>query len=148
MPKTKLTTCPHCGGDLAGQLDGRAGWWLFRVRLYDMQVSDAEPIADSDANLPPDKPGETVVRGLWKVLNEAAIAAADFHSGATLRGWGQDVQERKLRGIRSTLQRSGGRGTFRISYDTLESFNPAPDHVPRYLARVDVLKTEGVKDAA
>lgn len=146
MPK--IAACPHCGADLDGQTDGRAQWWIFRVRLYDMQVSDAEPIADSDADLSPDKPGATVVRGLWRVLNEAAIAASQFHDGATLRGFAQEDQDRKLRGIRPTLSRTGGRGTIRIPYDTLDSFNPAAGHVPRYLARVDVLKTDGVKDAA
>jgi hypothetical protein len=142
MPRN-LATCPHCHGDLQGQLDGRAGWWLFRVRLYDMHVDPDEPIADSDSGLSPDKPGATQVRGLWKVLSEAAAGASDFHNGATLRGWSAEDQERKLRGIRPTLSRNGGRASLRVQYDTEASVTDARDHTPRYLARVDILKTNG-----
>lgn len=145
MPRN-MTACPHCGGDLDGQLDGRASWWLFRVRLYDMHVNPDEPIADSDADLSPEKPGASRTRGLWKVLSESAAATSEHHNGATLRGWSQEDQDRKLRGIRPTLSRNGGRGTFRIQYDTAASWHEAPDHTPRYLARVDILKTDGGTD--
>lgn len=145
MPRN-LATCPHCHGDLNGQLDGRAQWWLFRVRLYDMHVNPDEPIADSDANLSADLPGATQVRGLWKVLSEAAAGAADYHAPATLRGWTAEDQERKLRGIRPTLSRNRGRASLRVQYDTEASVTDARDHTPRYLARIDILKTDGANN--
>lgn len=136
------TQCPNCGADLAGQLDGRAGWWSYRVRLYDMEVAPDEPMADSDAGLAADLPGADRIRGLWKVLSEAATAAMDFHATTTLHGFSQDDQERKLRGIRPTLSRNRGRATIRVQYDLDTSLSTAPDHTPRYLARIDILKLE------
>lgn len=138
-----LTACPNCGADLAGQLDGRAGWWSYRVRLYDMETAPHDPIADSDAGLAADLPGADRIRGLWKVLSEAATAAMDFHATTTLHGFSQDDQERKLRGIRPTLSRNRGRATIRVPYDTNASHTAAPGHTPRYLARIDILRLEG-----
>lgn len=137
---SKITTCPYCAGDLTGADDGRAGWWSFRVRLYDMQMNRAEPIADSDGDLEPDQPGREVVRGLWKVAHEAALVAGQWH-GEPLRGLTGADLERKVRGLRPTLSRNKGRATMRIEYDTLESFQDVPG-TERYLIRVDVLKAE------
>lgn len=150
-----LTICPHCGGDLEGQFDGRADFWHARLRLYDMEVNPDDPMpgADSDAGLSPDKPGATQIRGLWKVLSNAATQAADYHANflgepATLRGFDTDTLDRKLRGIRSTLSRNRGRACFRIEYDTADSFRPDPERKPRYLARVDVVKANGGNNGA
>jgi len=137
---SRITSCPHCGADLAGQLDGRAESWRYRTRLYDMEVNPDEPIADSDSDLPADKPGAGVIRGLWRVLSDAATAAADFHGGQLLRGLEPVEQERKLRGIRPTLSRNKGRACFRIGYDTPASWRDDPNREPRYLLRIDVLK--------
>lgn len=137
---TKLATCPHCGGDLTGASDGRAGWWRFRVRLYDMHVNQMEPIADSDSDLEADQPGREMVRGLWKVAQEAAVAAGQFHK-ETLRGITGEALEKKVRGLRPTLSRNNGKATMRIPYDTLDSFKDQPG-AERYLIRVDVLKVE------
>lgn len=137
---TKLTTCPHCNGDLTGASDGRAGWWRFRVRLYDMQVNRAEPIADSDGDLEADQPGREVVRGLWKVAQMAAEVAGQWHQ-EPLRGLTGEDLERKVRGLRPTLSRNSGKATMRIEYDTRDSFQDQPG-TERYLIRVDVLKAE------
>lgn len=138
---TRLSTCPHCGFDLEGADDGRAGWWKFRVRLYDMSRADDEPMADSDSEKDADQPGGEVARGLWKVMLETARAAVTWHQGEVLRGMGNSDLERKIRGIRATLSRRKGQATIRMEYDTLDSFSDATDHTPRYLARVDVVKT-------
>lgn len=137
----KLTSCPHCGGDLTGATDGRAGWWHFRVRLYDMRHDQTEPMpgADSDLALEPDQPGAEIVCGLWKVAHEAAEAAGGYH-GTALRGLTGEVLEKKIRGLRPTLSRSNGRGTMRVPYDTLDSFTA--EGTERYMARIDVLKAE------
>lgn len=137
---SKLTACPHCGGDLTDLADGRAGWWSFRVRLYDMTVNRAEPICDSDADREADQPGAEVVRGMWKVAHEAAEAAAQWH-GSVLRGVSDAVLEKKIRGLRPTLSRNNGRATMRIPYDTLESFQDKPD-TERYMIRVDILRAD------
>jgi hypothetical protein len=144
---TRPSICPHCGGDLSGQDDGRAGTWRYRVRLYDMEVNPDEPMVDSDADLAPDKPGRETIRGLWRVLTDTATAAAEHHGGQQLRGLGPQDQERKLRGIRPTLSRNKGRATFRIGYDTPASWRDNPNHEPRYLARVDVLKEQETANA-
>lgn len=138
---TKLTSCPHCGGDLSGTADGRAGWWHFRARLYDMQVNQTEPMpgADSDLELEPDQPGAEIVRGLWKVAHEAAAAAGGYH-GTTLRGLSSEVLEKKIRGLRPTLSRNNGRATMRIPYDTPDSFTA--DGAERYMIRIDILKAD------
>ena len=142
---TKLTTCPHCGGDLAGMDDGRAGWWRFRVRLYDMEANRAEPMrdADSDGGLEPDQPGATMVRGLWKVASEAVEAAHSYH-GEACRGLSMEDMEKKIRGLRPTLSRNNGRATMRIPYDLLASFQDRPGS-ERYLIRVDIEKVEDSK---
>jgi hypothetical protein len=138
---TKLTSCPNCGTDLAGHDDGRTGAWRFRVRLYDMDVNPDEPMpgADSDAQQAADQPGATVARGLWKVAGEAAEAAQSYH-GASCLGMSMDELDKKIRGLRPTLSRNKGRGTMRVQYDTQASFNLRPDHTPRYLARVDIVR--------
>lgn len=141
MPR--LATCPHCGGDLAGASDGRATWWSFRVRLYDMNLNRAEPIADSDGDLEADQPGREVVRGLWKVAHEAALVAGQWHK-EPLRGLSGDVLEKKVRGLRPTLSRNNGRATMRVPYDTAESFQDVPG-TERYLIRVDVLSVKDPK---
>ena len=138
---TKITTCPHCGGDLTNAADGRAGWWSFRVRLYDMNLNRAEPFVDSDADLEPDEPGREIVRGLWRVAHDAAEAAAQYHQ-EPLRGINAETLERKVRGLRPTLSRNKGRATMRIEYDTLDSFQDQPG-TERYMIRVDILKAEG-----
>jgi hypothetical protein len=139
---SKLSNCPHCGGDLLGAVDGRAEWWSFRVRLYDMNLNRAEPMpgADSDGDLEADQPGKEVARGLWKVAHEAAAAAGGYH-GCALRGLTGDVLERKVRGLRPTLSRNAGRATMRIAYDTMESFSGEGNE--RYMIRVDIAKAEG-----
>jgi hypothetical protein len=137
---TRLTTCPHCGGDLSGQDDGRAGVWRYRTRLYDMEVNPDEPMVDSDAGLPADKPGADTMRGLWRVLSDSVVAATEHHGGQLLRGLEPVEQERKLRGIRPTLSRNKGRACFRIGYDTPASWRDDPNRQPRYLLRIDVLK--------
>jgi hypothetical protein len=137
---SKLVTCPHCGGDLVGMDDGRAGYWRFRVRLYDMQANRTEPMrgADSDEGLEPDQPGSTVARGLWKVASEGMEAAHSYH-GQACRGLSQETLERKIRGLRPTLSRNQGRATMRIPYDLLDSFQDRPGS-ERYLIRIDVEK--------
>ncbi len=139
----KLALCPKCGHDLEGQEDGRATWWRYRVRLYDMRAhGGTDPIADSDSNLAQDQDGHQIERGLWKVAFETAKAALEWHEVTSLSGMGHADLERKVRGLRPTLSRKNGRATMRIEYDTPESFTPAAGHIPRYLARVDVVKTD------
>lgn len=138
---SKLALCPHCGGDLAGADDGRAGWWSFRVRLYDMELNRTEPMVDSDADLEPDQPGAETVRGLWKVAHESALAAGEFH-GCALRGLSGEVLERKVRGLRPTLSRNNGKATMRVPYDTAETFTAEGDE--RYLMRVDIAKVDSL----
>lgn len=142
---SKIATCPHCGGDLTGAADGRAGWWSFRVRLYDMQMNRAEPIADSDGDLEPDQPGREVVRGLWKVAQDAALAAGQWH-GVPLRGLTGDVLEKKVRGLRPTLSRNNGKACMRLPYDTFESFTGEGQE--RYMIRVDIAKADAARPAA
>lgn len=137
----KPTHCPGCGLSLEGAFDERAGWWRFRVRLYDMELDKDSPMADSDSDLEPDQPGREIVRGLPLILHKMATAAFEWHGGEQLKGLGGDALERKTRGVRPTLSRNAGRATVRIEYDTLDSFSENPGHVPRYLARVDILKT-------
>lgn len=136
----KLTTCPGCGMDLTSVDDGRAGWWRFRLRIYDQRLDSSTPIVDSDPALPVDAPGEELVRGLWKLVTDAAAAAHDFHGPGELIGMTQQNLEKKIRGIRPTLSRCEGRATMRIEYDTEESYHAFKP--PRFLARIDILKEE------
>lgn len=137
-----VTHCPHCGGDLDGATDGRATVWRYRLRLYDMwqQPDTPMPGADSAPDREQDQDGEDVMIGLPALMTLVAAQSVAYHD-AQLIGMGHHDLERKIRGIRPTLSRRGGRATIRIEYDTLASFSEATDHSPRYLARVDIVKT-------
>lgn len=143
------SNCPYCGHDLTGQLDGRADWWKFRVRVYDQRragSSASDPVVDSNGpDADPGGDGIDKVRGLDRVMSELATGLHTFHDAGPLRGMSKDDLDKKVRGIRPRLSAAKGRATMRIEYDTTESF--AEGKTPRFMARVDLVK-EGAPDAA
>lgn len=118
-------------------LDGRAAQWRCRFRLYDQRFPD-EPQADSNPELAADAGGTMVISGLPEVAVELGVLACMFHATPLLRGLSQQELERRLKGLRPTLSRRGGQATWRVPYDTVESFTERKDHVPGWLARVDI----------
>lgn len=134
-----LVICANCGWDLEGANDGRAALWRFRFGIYDMWHDDTHPIADSAGDLEQDQDGIDFAAGLPALMLQISAAAVAFHD-SQLPGMGHQDLERKIRGIRPTLSRKGGRGVVRIEYDTKATFSEASDHSPRYLARVDIVK--------
>lgn len=138
----KLIECPHCGGNLEGAADGRATWWRYRVRLYDLHMPGParDPIADSASGHHPDAPGVDTGRGTRNILGLMAVEAVEFHGGEMLLGMGGTDLDTKERGIRSTIYRNKTHARITVPYDTRASYSEAPDHKPRYQARLDLLR--------
>lgn len=140
----KLTECPHCGESLEGMADGRAKWWLYRVRLFDTHMpaikGARDPIADSADGHPPDAPGVDKGRGVRSILSIVAQQAIEWHGGQVLRGMDSTTLDTKERGTRSSIGRHPQWARVFVEYDTRESFSESPDHKPRYLARVDLVR--------
>lgn len=132
---TKLKTCPNCGTELTPAkiaMDGRAAAWRVRVRLY----NDAHPgdaVADSDPDLPPGSPGETVLFGLPAVAEHLAELAEAYHAGPCA-GLERETLLHRLKALRPTLSRNNGYGAWRVKYTTA---GKAQREVG-WLARVDV----------
>ena len=140
---SNLATCPHCGGDLR---DGRARNFFVRLRLYDTRSANHDdPIADSQEGLAADQIGTERICGLPEIMVTASGLAATFHDHRDLRGWDHETVQRKIRGVRPTLSRTGGRGTIRIEYDTPESFTDGRT-APRFVARIDLLRDDSAQE--
>lgn len=136
------TMCPHCGGDLR---DARERVYRVRLRLYDTRSASADdPIADSAEGLPADQPGIDRISGLPAIMAEAMTMAHQFHD-RPLRGWDHETVGRKIRGVRPTLSRTGGRGTIRVEYDTPESFTDGRTP-PRFVARIDLVRDDSAME--
>lgn len=118
--------------------DSRAAQWRCRFRLYDTRRSDDEPLADSDPELSPEQAGTVVIAGLPAVGDMLAQMAVAFHRGAALRGLSTDDLDRRLRGLRPTLSRRHGSATWRVPYDTEQTWRAGADHAGAYVARVDI----------
>lgn len=110
--------CPHCGksATLAQlQHDGRTQRWRVRVRLY--RDGTEEPMADTDPELGPEKPGTEIIAGLPAVAAFVSEIAQAFH-GMTLAG--EELSEHtlynKLNSLRPTLSRRGGNAVWRLQY--------------------------------
>ena len=111
--------------------DGRVASWRVRVRLYRADRAD-EPEADSDPDLPPDKPGATILPGLPAVAEHLATLAQGFHAGAAA-GLDNATLRHRLKGLRPTISRRGGDAVWRVPYRVAVA-GSAQD----WLARVDV----------
>jgi hypothetical protein len=121
--------------------DARAARWRCRFRLYETaKGKDADPEADSDPELPPDAPGVEIIAGLPAVGTALVELARAYHDGAQLSGLSPEHLAKGLRGLRPTLSRNKGVATWRMNYDTTDTFK-AGSPVTRtrgWLARVDV----------
>lgn len=104
--------------------DGRMSKWRCRFRIYRDNAQD-EPYADSDAELPPDRPGTSILTGLPGVADEVAALASVCHPGTVIVGLSQEELDRKLKGLRPTLSRRGGNATWRVPYSTIEATGTA-----------------------
>lgn len=95
--------------------DKRATYWRARMRLY---APSGSLEADSDPELDPTAPGATVVRGLPGVAEWAGELVQYFHAGRGEKvAWLSNTEaHRKLRALRSTLSRKGGKTTWRVEY--------------------------------
>lgn len=122
-------------------MDSRTARWRCRFRIYDAQHMD-EPVADSDDELPPDRPGTMLIHGLPNVAVELRALAQGFHGSAALVGLSREELDRRLRGLRPTISRNKGRGVWRVPYDTLETFNERSLR-RGWLMRVDILREIG-----
>lgn len=118
--------------------DGRAAKWRCRFRFYDNRQPD-EPYADSDAELPPDREGTEVLAGLPAVATRVADYARAIHGPQQFAGLDSGTLTHRLKSLRPTLSRRGGNATWRIPYDTLETFN---EQTLRrgWLCRVDITR--------
>jgi hypothetical protein len=112
----------------ASSMDRREVQWRVRVRLY-LAARHDEPQADSDPDLPPDKPGATLIAGLPGVAEYLATLATGFHEGATVSGLDEATLRHRLKSLRPTLSRRGGDAVWRVKYKAGGT---------DWLARVDV----------
>lgn len=120
----------------ASAMDGRTAKWRCRYRIYDARNVD-EPVADTDPDLEAGADGTMVIAGLPNVATTLAQIALQFHEGQQLVGLSGDELSRRLKGLRPTLSRRHGTATWRVPYDTLQSYN-SKDHKRGWLMRVDI----------
>lgn len=118
--------------------DGRRAQWRCRFRLYAARDMN-EPAADSDADMPPDRPGAMVLSGLPAVASELVALAEAFHEGKPITGLGQVDMDRRLRGLRPTLSRRKGNATWRVPYITIENYGGQSQR-REWLMRVDIIR--------
>lgn len=118
--------------------DGRMSKWRCRFRIYRDNAQD-EPHADSDAELPPDRPGASVLAGLPNVAAEVIALASICHPGTVIVGLSREELDRKLKGLRPTLSRRGGNAVWRVPYSTLETFDERSSE-RGWLMRVDIIR--------
>lgn len=128
-----------------GIMDGRTASWRCRFRIYDARNVD-EPAADTDPELGPGDPGTMVIAGLPNVAATLAQIAVQFHGKDQLAGLSSEELHRRLQGLRPTLSRRGGQGTWRVPYDTLQSFNDRT-LTRGWLMRVDIQREIKVDNA-
>lgn len=114
--------------------DKRTRPFRARIRLY-CNGAD-EPDADTDMELPADKPGTLVLRGLPAVAAELAALCAHFH-GQACAGLDAATLRWRLNGLRPTLSRRGGNGVWRVPYDVAIGKETQP-----WLARVDLVREQ------
>lgn len=117
------------------QPDNRAKQWRCRFRIYDTRDMD-EPVADTDEELPADRPGTAVIAGLPAVAFEVAALTKAFHAPAVVLLTEEDLAK-GLRGIRPTIHRNGGHGRWSLPYKTDDA-----GAVRSWLMRVDIVKEE------
>jgi hypothetical protein len=122
--------------------DGRAVHWSARLRLYDSSDNYREPVADTDENLDPTKPGATLFSSLPSILPALAQFVFAFH-GNPGGGLGSADFKRKLNTLRNQLSvRGDGSGIMRLPYlvaDIARGGSPWERHM---IARVDVLRAD------
>jgi hypothetical protein len=123
-----------------GDADARTAKWRCRFRLYREENGD-EPIADTDADQPPDRPGHAVIAGLPNVAAELVGIASGFHGKSPVVGLSREAMERRLKGLRPTLSRRGGNAVWRVPYRTIENFNGQSTE-RGWLMRVDIVREQ------
>lgn len=111
--------------------DGRQAHWRIRVRLFASGNMD-EAVADSDADLPADSPGTTVLAGLPGVAEHLGALVANYH-GAPGAGLDTASMAHRLKGLRPTLSRNKGKATWRVGYEVPQG---------EFVARVDILRED------
>lgn len=118
--------------------DGRAQRWRCRFRIYDQRNQD-EAVADSDDELPPGEPGTWIIEGLPGVATEVVAVATAYHKTGQLAGLSPDELRHRLKSLRPTLSRRGGKAVWRLEYDTFDTFSERT-HKRGWLMRVDIQK--------
>jgi hypothetical protein len=127
------------GEELRG--DGRQREWRVRLRLFDYAHGLYEPVADSDANLPADAPGETSIRSLPAVVRWIGQEASEFHEAPCV-GLEAAVLGRKIGGLRTQISNRGdSSGTIRANYTVTHYGN-----VRHMIARCDIEKVQKEDD--
>lgn len=137
--------CPNCHTPLtpAGKIDQRTTRWRMRVRLY-AAPDMSEPVCDTDAEMAPEAPGQTIVTGLPAVATELWALAHAFHAVPDgklphmIHGLADAELEHRLKSLRPTLYRETGNspkghGVWRVPY-TVDG--------EAWLARVDVERVD------
>jgi len=124
--------CPTCHQPV--KPDGRTTQWRARIRLYDATRAD-DPIADTDAESPPDAAGEKIFDGLPAIAAELHVLATQFH-GSHCYGLELETLQHSLKSLRPTIARRGGDAVWRLKYTTIDTALG----VRAYAARVDVVR--------
>jgi len=117
--------------------DNRAAYWRCRFRFY--KHGRDEPEQDTDSELPPDAPGTEIIRGLPAVATALLDYARVVHGNVALNGLSTGTLRESLRSLRPTLSRRKGNATWRLLYNTFETFTDGKGP-PGWLARVDLLR--------
>lgn len=124
--------------------DARSAKWRCRFRIYRKDDLN-DPVADSDDEMPSDRPGSMVISGMPNVATELAVLAAIFHGKASVLGLSRQELERRLNALRPTLSRRKGNAVWRVPYYTSEKFNDQTRE-RGWLMRVDIIR-EAIGDS-
>lgn len=118
-----------------GDADGRTAKWRCRFRVY--REDQDEPEADTDADMPPDRAGSTIISGLPSVGAEVIALANAFHAKDAVLGLSREDVAHKLKGLRPTLSRRGGNAVWRVKYQTIDNLHGTERN---WLMRVDIIR--------
>lgn len=98
--------------------DGRASGWRVRVRLF--EEGKADPVADTDPDLPAQLPGTTIKLGLPSVADFASFVAINYHGVACI-GLESEGMRRKIASLRTQLSnKKQDSGWFNVDYELVE----------------------------
>lgn len=119
-------------------VDGRAGLWRVRCRIYTQDDGFKEPLADSDPQKPPGASGDTLLISLPAVVEWVRELAREYHGNAVMTGLDKHSTTSRLKSFRTQLSaRKDGTGTLQLTYQIAGGHRFRPGTTTMH-ARVDI----------